>query len=146
MLQRNKQGFTIVELLIVIVVIGILATIVIVAYNGTQSKARDTKRTQDVKSIQKIIEMYRINYGEYPLHSGGSVNVGYNMSSISSLLVPEFAASLPIDPSPPIVYQYVRGPAANNSYAIRVQYESKDDCKMGVKSASAGWWSLPDCS
>lgn len=44
---KNKQnsGFTIVELLIVIVVIGILAAITIVAYNGVQQRARDMTRT-----------------------------------------------------------------------------------------------------
>lgn len=40
---KNKNGFTIVELLIVIVVIGILAAITIVAYNGIQNRAQDTK-------------------------------------------------------------------------------------------------------
>lgn len=59
-------GFTIVELLIVIVVIGILAAITIVAYNGVQVKARDSTRISKVKSISKAIELYHADNGQYP--------------------------------------------------------------------------------
>lgn len=62
----KQKGFTIVELLIVIVVIGILAAIVIVAYNGVQGKARDSARIAKVKSIAKAIELYYVDNGTYP--------------------------------------------------------------------------------
>ena len=65
-MKVTKSGFTIVELLIVIVVIAILAAITIVAYNGIQSRSRDTKRTQDVAQIQKALELYRVKNGSYP--------------------------------------------------------------------------------
>lgn len=64
--QRKSTGFTIVELLIVIVVIGILAAITIVAYNGVQAKARDSARIAKVKSISKAIELYHADNGRYP--------------------------------------------------------------------------------
>ena len=48
----RQRGFTIVELLIVIVVIGILAAITVVAFNGVQRKARDTDRKSDVASLK----------------------------------------------------------------------------------------------
>jgi prepilin-type N-terminal cleavage/methylation domain-containing protein len=60
------QGFTIVELLIVIVVIAILAAMVIVAYNGIQERARNTIRINDMKSVQRLIEAYNVEKGEYP--------------------------------------------------------------------------------
>ena len=64
--KLRNQGFTIVELLIVIVVIGILATLVITTYNGVQSKARDTKRKTDINAIQGQVEAYNTNAGYYP--------------------------------------------------------------------------------
>lgn len=64
--KYKNQGFTIVELLIVIVVIGILATLVITTYNGVQSKARDTKRKTDVNALQGQVEAYNTNAGFYP--------------------------------------------------------------------------------
>lgn len=47
----KQKAFTIVELMVVIVVIGILAAISTVSYNGAQQRARDTKRVHDVDSI-----------------------------------------------------------------------------------------------
>jgi general secretion pathway protein G len=66
-LKRIKdRGFTIVELLIVIVVIGILATLVLTTYNGIQEKARDTKRKTDMNALQGQIEAYDAQNGNYP--------------------------------------------------------------------------------
>lgn len=64
--QNKKTGFTIVELLIVIVVIAILAAISIVAYTGIQVRARDSARTAAVQQIQKSLEAYRAENGVYP--------------------------------------------------------------------------------
>ena len=58
--QLTKQkGFTIVELLIVIVVIGILAAITIVAYNGVQARARQAKINSDLSMLQKAVQSAR---------------------------------------------------------------------------------------
>lgn len=50
----KQRGFTIVELLIVIVVIAILAAISIIAYNGIQSRARDAQRSNDIATIKMV--------------------------------------------------------------------------------------------
>jgi prepilin-type N-terminal cleavage/methylation domain-containing protein len=65
-LKSKQSGFTIVELLIVIVVIGILATLVIVTFSGVQQKARDTKRETDIKALASQLEVYYANNGSYP--------------------------------------------------------------------------------
>jgi len=59
-LQYARSGFTIVELLIVIVVIGILAAIVIVAYNGVQNRAYDTTVQSDMVAMAKKIELQAV--------------------------------------------------------------------------------------
>jgi type II secretion system protein G len=65
----TQKGFTIVELLIVIVVIGILAALVITTYNGIQQKGRNTERTTDLKAIQGQLEAYYAQNGVYPAES-----------------------------------------------------------------------------
>lgn len=66
--RSPNRGFTIVELLIVIVVIGILAAIVIVAFNGVQNRANDTAIRSDLSNIAKKLEIYRTfdASGQYP--------------------------------------------------------------------------------
>ena len=63
---KKNRGFTIIELLIVIVVIGILAALVIVTYNGIQQKARDTERKTDIKALQGHMEAYWADNAKYP--------------------------------------------------------------------------------
>lgn len=65
-LTRKQQGFTIVELLIVIVVIGILALLVITTFTGIQQKARNTERTTDIKAIHGQVEAFYASNGTYP--------------------------------------------------------------------------------
>jgi type II secretion system protein G len=65
-LKIRDAGFTIVELLIVIVVIGVLATLVINSFSGAQVKARDADRINDVAAIKKALERYYSENGTYP--------------------------------------------------------------------------------
>jgi len=68
LIAKTKQsGFTIVELLIVVVVIAILAAITIVAYNGIQTRASFTREKSDMVSINKAIQMYYVDNGAYPV-------------------------------------------------------------------------------
>ncbi len=66
-MRVRQPGFTIVELLIVVVVIGILAAIVIVAYNGVQSSANTAAVKSDLATIAKKLELYRVKQGAYPI-------------------------------------------------------------------------------
>ncbi len=63
---KTARGFTIVELLIVVVVIAILAAITIVAYNGIASRARDAQLKSDIDSAAKQLAIYNVKNGTYP--------------------------------------------------------------------------------
>lgn len=71
-IKQKNQGFTIVELLIVIVVIGILAAISIVAYNGISNRSYASKVSTVVDAYEKILKMYKVDNGDYPSFSDTS--------------------------------------------------------------------------
>ena len=66
----SRSGFTIVELLIVIVVIAILAAITIVAFNGIQQRARNSQIVQGVTMYEKAIRLYQAGTGSLPAVTG----------------------------------------------------------------------------
>ena len=67
MLKLQKQtGFTLVELLIVIVVIGILSAVSVTAFNGVQTKARHAQLKTTVLAYAKAFELYAVEHGDLP--------------------------------------------------------------------------------
>jgi len=66
-IKTKSQGFTIVELLIVVVVIAILAAITIVSYNGITNRANASSAKSTASSMQKKIELYQADKGRYPI-------------------------------------------------------------------------------
>ena len=66
MKTNPNKGFTIVELLIVIVIISILTAITVVAYNGIQGRAVATKAGSVASTYAKVLEMYYIDNGHFP--------------------------------------------------------------------------------
>lgn len=67
------SGFTLVELLIVMAIIGVLATFFIGGYTGTQKKARDANRKSDLKQISNSLEIYFNDHNRYPAESSGTI-------------------------------------------------------------------------
>jgi prepilin-type N-terminal cleavage/methylation domain-containing protein len=63
---KKQKGFTIVELLIVIIIIGILATLVITTFSGIQAKARDSKRQTDIQAVDAQLEAFFAQNAYYP--------------------------------------------------------------------------------
>lgn len=97
--MKQGRAFTIVELLIVIVVIAILAAISVVAYNGIQTRSRNTIRINDLKQMAKVVEMYKATNGQYPI-SGSWAGLCQTFGSNSAYIpgVSEYYPTLPVDP------------------------------------------------
>lgn len=72
----NKLGFTMIEILVVMTIIGILATLGIRSFTSSQLKARDLRRKADIANLSKPLEAYFNDYDQYPLGSvGGGIVV-----------------------------------------------------------------------
>lgn len=96
-------GFTVVELLIVIVVIGVLAAISISAYNGVQQRARDSQRLQDAKIVEKALRMHLHQTGALfgPTSTDGSWETSAEDSPgqfLESLVAANIISKVPTDP------------------------------------------------
>lgn len=65
--MKNKKGFTLVELLVVVAIIGLLSTLAVVALGSARQKARDAKRVSDIKQIQTALELYFSDQNTYPV-------------------------------------------------------------------------------
>lgn len=120
MLTYNKQrGFTLVEILIVIVIIGIIASITVFAYNGITERAWAAKRLADIDQVRKALELYHQDYGYYPANGSDNWGGALNSVQVTTALQP-YMKNVPSEPSGDAskAYQYVRGTADN--YGIRI--------------------------
>lgn len=65
--SKRTFGFTLLELLVVMAIIGILAAIGIASFSGVQAKARDARRKSDIESFARALEMFYNDNGRYPI-------------------------------------------------------------------------------
>ncbi len=156
------SGFTIVELLIVIVVIAILAAISIVAYNGIQQRSQNSQTQAVVKSYYKALTAYAIDNGSYPVQTTTwCLGEGYSCASIGSpnatannLLRPYMnnANPLPAPSDKQVTYYGTRTGAAysymssasldGNPYPWGISYVLQGDVSCGldnVAGTSPNW-------
>lgn len=73
---QTQKGFTLVELLVVISIIGLLSTLAVVSLGSARSKARDARRVSDVKQIQTALELYFADQGVYPIENPTAITLG----------------------------------------------------------------------
>lgn len=69
--QRGEEGFTLVELMVVIVILGLLATIVAINVLPATGKANTEKAKADIATIEQALEMYRLDNFTYPSSTDG---------------------------------------------------------------------------
>ncbi len=122
-LRKSRSGFSVIELLIVIIVIGILGAIVISTYSGVRVKERNSTRQTDVQAIQTGLEAFYSQNGYYP-----------SLKDINSFTwrtknMPSFNSSKLVDPS---------ALNKNTNVAVLVASPVKDAYSYAVTSSNGG--------
>lgn len=84
-MKNKKNGFTLIELIVVITIIAVMTVVGVVSYSGTSKKSRDSKRMADLYKLGTALELYRQGtQSTYP--------------SILSKLTPTYIQSIPTGP------------------------------------------------
>jgi type II secretion system protein G len=74
-MNNKNKGFTLIELMIVIVIMGLLVVIGIFAFISSKQKGNDSRRKADLTNIAKALEMYYNDNGTYPTESSGKISM-----------------------------------------------------------------------
>lgn len=118
-INSAARGFTIVELLIVVIVIGILATVSLVSYNGFMEYGYRSQRIADVTTVQRALELYKKDNGYYPANGADNWGGALNSTQMQTALTP-YLKTIPTEPTgnPSYAYSYVRGSYDNYGIII----------------------------
>jgi prepilin-type N-terminal cleavage/methylation domain-containing protein len=116
---KYNRGFTLIELMVVVVIIAILTSIVMASFSQAKAKSRDAKRIADLAQMQLALELAFDKCGVYPpygtvntyhvLFLGTAINAGVcRNSSNVDYLVSDFISKVPTDPInvDPQIYRY----------------------------------------
>ena len=134
---KKQGGFTLLELLIVIVIIGILALLIIPNITSAPKKARDTKRKTDITTVRKGLEEYFVDNNVYPASSGTVTAGGTTLAELTTGSAP-IIKTLPQDPKNTGVYLYTYTPANTNStYTLKACLENDADNGANTATDSA---------
>ena len=74
---RGQHGFTLLELMIVVSIIGILATLAVPTYQSSVVKAREAALRQDLSTLRDVLDQHKADQGKYPPSLSALVSAGY---------------------------------------------------------------------
>lgn len=134
------KGFTLVELLVVMSIIGVLAALAVGSFRTAQMRGRDATRKSDLKQISNALELFYADYNRYPSASGGKISAcSYNpalgtgttcdwgIDEITDGKTVYFKV-LPADPTESYTYTYEIIAGSNNQkYKLFARLENTED-------------------
>lgn len=141
--MNNRKGFTIVEVLVIVVAISILATIGGLAWRSVRNSSIDSKTKTDLKIIANAIDRYHQDNGQYPAPTGCYTS-GCSGGQLAGVLIPKYMKELPKDYKDNNYHYIANGTA--DSYAIQAYKADGSVCKSGKNMQSSWFSSAPECN
>lgn len=116
---KIKKGFTLIEIMVVVLILGLLSTLVIINVNNSRINGRDAKRVQDLDSINTAIQMYADTYNNYP--DSGDAWWASNDSGWGDLagILASYIPTLPKDPTDPGTTYYYKYKSDGTDYILQ---------------------------
>lgn len=139
--KLSIKAFTLVELMVVMAIIGILATLIVGGFRSSQLRGRDAQRKSDLKQLANALELFWADYGKYPAASSGKIAAcSYNRStgvgspcdwgdttdSFSDTRPVTYMNIIPKDPSKSLYYWYVVS-ASGDKFQLFARLENTQD-------------------
>jgi len=139
--DKNHKGFTLLELVVVVGIIGLLTTLAFVSLNGSGAKGRDAKRKSDIKNIRTALELYYDDHQQYP-----SAPANTRVSSMTSgeYDIRPYISPVPADPvnTGGAGYRYnISDVNGRQSYTMLVRLENSSTlwCNVSIPPGYTNW-------
>ncbi len=121
--RSDNYGFTILEILVVLAIMGMVGSLVFVQLGEARARARDAEREQEIKTLQNAFAIYAVNKGIYPIAEEPIPLTGKD--AVSAALIAEDAISqIPKDPLESDPYRYVYESPTGSTYTITYSLET----------------------
>jgi general secretion pathway protein G len=138
-LRAAEQGFTLLEIMVVVVIIGLLAAIVVPNFVGNIDKAAMSRAKQDIRGIETALNLYRLDNFRYPTTSDGLQALVTNPGEAAAPNWKAQLRKLPIDPwNHPYQYAY---PGQHGEFDIFSYGADGQEGGEGI-NADIGNWDL----
>ncbi len=136
--MHGKKGFTLIELIVVMLILAILVTLGLGTFRSSQTKSRDSRRKGELKNVASALELYYNDYGRYPSDNGsGKITAcgtaGITVCEWGSAFQDQnntyYMTKLPTDPKSGYTYYYDVG-GGNLSYQLYGRLENTEDADV----------------
>ena len=104
--RRSRAGFSLIELVVVILIMTILAGVVVPRVSARRAAARDARRLSDVAALADALEQYKLDTGDYPASAGAGWETSLGGSFIPDLIEEGYLRDIPEDPTNDASYNY----------------------------------------
>lgn len=125
----RKNGFTLVELLVVMAILSVLVSVGLVAFRSSQTRGRDAERKSDLKQVASSLELYYSDYGKYP----DTVPWGAEFTDGKTI----YFKVVPKDPISEFAYLY-RVDSTNQKFQLFAFLENTQDPDLITTSQACG--------